>query len=257
MHRPHVIRAWKWLLAHLVIAASVSYLATLMIGLLGLAELATLYQTTTAGVRHVGGPLLSQGMSFGIDPGVVIFLCNLSVAMLIVGIVYWVRMLNPHNQDKSLLGLRRRLQKDRSAEYLRKVPPFAQIHSPQLRLTAFLLLGAPYIATITLGLLAGALLGTAHLLSSSPLVAMAYLLPHGIPEVAALLLACSIPVGIWMHIRPVVDTQSSEVVFRRIDRVVASQYFQQSLKMIVTLLMIAGLIEAHLTLRVVAMISGS
>ncbi len=105
--------------------------------------------------------------------------------------------------------------------------------------------------------MAGVLLGTVHLLSSSPLIALAYILPHGIPEIAALLLACSIPVATWMTIRPVVENELPVVAFQRIDQMVASQQFQNHLKMIVNLLLIAGIIEAHLTLRVVAMFSSS
>lgn len=257
MHKLHVIRAWKWLLSRLVIAASVGYLGTRLLAGLGLASPATILSATTTGIRHVGGPILNQGMTFGIDEGVMIFFCNLTVALLIVAIVYGVRLLNPYNQDRTFLRLRMYLQRDCSTEKLRKIPAFAHIQSSQLCITSFLLLGAPVIATIFLGFMAGILLGTVHLLSSSPLIALAYIVPHGIPEIAALLLACSIPVGTWMAIRPVVDHEHPIAAYRRIDRVVASQQLQQSLKMIVSLLLIAGLIEAHLTLKVVSLFSGS
>lgn len=256
MHKFHVIRAWKWLLVRLLIAASAGYLSTLLLVGLKLASPAAVLRTTTSGLRHVGRPILTQGVAIGIDRGVMIFFCNLAVAMLIVALVYWVQLLNPYNQEPSFLRFRRHLQRDRSAEHLRKIPLFAEIQSSQLRLTSFLLLVAPLIATVVLGFMAGILLGSVHLLSSSPLVALAYILPHGVPEVTALLLACSLPVGIWTVIRPVVDNEQPAVAFRRIERAVASQQFQRSLKIIVTLLMIAGVTEAHLTLRVVALFSG-
>ena len=103
--------------------------------------------------------------------------------------------------------------------------------------------------------MAGAAIGVGHLFSSSPLVAFAYLLPHGIPEIAAILLACSLPVGIWMNIRSEVSNKATLEPFRRIERVIESQQFQNHLKMIINLLVIAALIEAHLTTTVVAMVS--
>lgn len=257
MHRSHVVRAWKWLLAHLVIAASISYLATLLLAVLGLSTPKALLDASTVGIRHVGLPIVNQGMTLGIDEGIMLFFCNLSVALSIVAVVYCSQLLNPHSRNRRFLWLRRHLQKDCSVKSMQKIPPFADIQSSQLCLASFILLVTPYVAIITIGILAGALLGTAQLLSSSPLVALAYIMPHGIPEIAALLLACSIPVGTWMTIRPVVNNEHSKKAFRRIDRAVESQELQRYLKMIINLLLIAGLTEAHLTLKVVALFSGS
>jgi hypothetical protein len=257
MHRSHVVRAWKWLLAHLVIAASISYLATLLLAVLGLSTPKALLAASTIGIRHVGLPIVNQGMTLGIDEGIMFFFCNLSVALSIVAAVYCSQLLNPHSRNRRFLWLRSHLQKDCSVTSMRKIPPFADIQSSQLCLASFILLVTPYVAIITIGILAGALLGTAQLLSSSPFVALAYIMPHGIPEIAALLLACSIPVGTWMTIRPVVNNEHSKKAFRRIDRAVESQEFQRYLKMIINLLLIAGLTEAHLTLKVVALFNGS
>ena len=257
MHKLHVILAWKWLLTRLVLAAAVGYIFTFLLVGLGLFDPATILDATTIGVRHVAKPVLNQGMSFGIDGGIMLFYWNLSIALVIVSIVYWAKLHNPNSQEQTFLRLRKYLQKDCSTKKMRKIPPFAHIKSSQLCVTSFQLLVAPTLATVCLGVMVGAFLGSIHLLSSSPLIALAYIMPHGIPEIAALLLACSIPVGTWMVIRPVVDNEHSTEAFRRIDRVVASQQLQQSLKMIACLLLVAGMIEAHLTLKVVAMVSGS
>ncbi len=144
MHTSQVIRAWRWLMEHLVIAALVSYLSVLTLSGLGLASPETILKATTVGLRNIGAPILNQGVAFGIDRGVMIFFCNLTVALLIVAIVYWARLLNPYNQNSSFLRLRTQLQKDRSAEHLRRIPFFARIEPSQLRLTSFLLLGAPF-----------------------------------------------------------------------------------------------------------------
>lgn len=255
MHSVQVFRAWRWLLAHLALAASIGYVATMLVAALGQFGPATLLKATTFGLPHVGTFVTSQGVGVGVDKWFMLFCCNLTVALAIIVLVYWAQQLNPHNLDPSLLWLRKYLQKDRSAQKLLKIPFFARIQSPQLRLTSFLLLGAPYIATIALGLLVGAWIGIGHVYSSSLLVALAYILPHGIPEISAILLACSIPVGMWRTIRPVAYSESSATAFRRIDRTLASKQFQQNLKMIVNLLLIAGLTEAYLTREIVFMLS--
>ena len=258
MQTSHVFRAWKWLLSHLVVAASIGYFATMLVAGLYLVEPVSLLKATTFGLPHIGTMITSQGMVLGVDEWFMLFSCNLAVALSIVVLVYWTQLLNPHNQNRRFLRLRRYLQKDRSAEYLSKIPAFARIQSPQLRLSSFLLLVVPYIATIALGLMVGAWIGIGHVFSSSLPVALAYILPHGIPEVAAILLACSLPVGTWMTIRPVVlGNESTSESFQSIDHVLASQKFQQNLKMIINLLLIAGLTEAYLTRQVVAMIGGS
>lgn len=257
MQATHVFRAWKWLLVHLVIAASIGYAATMLVAELFQTEPATLLKATTFGLPHVGMIVQSQGVAFGVDAWLMLFLCNLTVALSIVALVYWAQLLNPHNRSQSLLWLRRYLQKDRSAEHLRKIPTFARIQSPQLRLSLFLLMVVPYISTIALGLLTGAWVGIAHVFSSSLFVGLAYILPHGIPEIAAILLACSLPVGTWMTMRPAVGNGSTSEPFRHIDNLLASKQFQQDLKMIINLLLIAGLTEAYLTRQVVAMLTGS
>ena len=258
MQTSHVFRAWKWLLVRLVVAASIGYFATMLVAGLYQAGPVALLKATTFGLPHVGTMITSQGMALGLDAWITLFFCNLTVALSIVALVYWTQLLNPHNQSRSFLRLRRHLQKDRSAEYLLKIPAFARIQSPQLRVSSFLLLVVPYIATIALGLLTGAWIGIGHVFSSSLPVALAYVLPHGIPEIAAILLACSLPVGTWMTIRPVVlGNESTSESFRSIDSVLASKKFQQDLKMIINLLLIAGLTEAYLTRQVVAMLGGS
>jgi len=257
MHGILVMRAWKWLLAHLVIAASIGYLATLLVAALGFAKPAALLKATTFGLPHFGAIILARGTTLGLDPGVVIFFCNLAVSLLIIANIYLSRGLNPRKRNHIFSRLYNRLLRDPSVEHLRRIPPFARILSPNLLLTSFLLLAAPYVATVTLGLLAGSLLGIVLLQTSSPLIALAYIAPHGIPEISALLLACSIPVGMWMAIRPVIEKESSTEAFQRIENMVTSQQLQQNLKMIINLLMIAGMIEAHFTLSLVAMFSGS
>jgi uncharacterized membrane protein SpoIIM required for sporulation len=256
MQNFYVFKAFRWLLTHLVIAASIGYVATILVAGLWQVEPTTLLRATTFGLPHVGTVITNQGIAFGIDSWLMLFCCNLTVALLIVVLVYWAQLLNPHNRDRSFLRLRRYLQKDRSAEYLLKISIFARIRSPQLRLASFLLLAIPYIATIALGLLAGAWVAVGLVYSSSPLVALAYLLPHGIPEIAAILLACSIPVGTWMTINPEGGNESTSESFTGIDRVLASPQFQQNLKMIINLLLIAGLTEAYLTIQVVDLLRG-
>lgn len=258
MQSSHVFRAWRWLLSHLIVAASIGYFSTMLVAGFYQAEPVTLLKATTFGLPHIGTMIASQGMALGVDEWLMLFTCNLTVALSIVVLLYWVQLLNPHNQNQSLLRLRRHLQKDRSAQYLLKIPFFARIQSPQLRLSSFLLLVVPYLATIALGLLTGAWIGIGHVFSSSLPVALAYILPHGVPEIAAILLACSLPVGTWMTIRPdVLSRESTLESFQSIDHVLASQKFQQNLKMIINLLLMAGLTEAYLTRQVVAMIGGS
>jgi uncharacterized membrane protein SpoIIM required for sporulation len=258
MQPSQVFRAWKWLLSHLVVAASIGYFSTMLVAGLCQVQPSTLLKATTFGLPHIGTMITSQGMALGVDAWITLFFCNLTVALSIVALVYWAQMLNPHNQNRSFLRFRRYLQKDRSAKYLLKIPAFARIQSPQLRVSSFLLLVVPYIATIALGLLTGAWIGVGHMFSSSLPVALAYILPHGIPEIAAILLACSLPVGTWMTIRPVVlGNESTSESFQSINHVLASQKFQQNLKMIINLLLIAGLTEAYLTRQVVAALGGS
>lgn len=255
MYRAHVVRAWKWLLAHMIITASLSYFATVIAVLSGFAQPESILSTATYGIRHVGIPLMKNGMALGLDEGVMIFFCNLSVALLILSIVCWARLLNPSPTKEKFSFLRNQLQKDSTAKHLKIIPYFARIHSKQLRLTAFILLCVPYIATITLGLITGALLGSAHMLSSSSAIAFAYIMPHGIPEIAALLLACSIPVGIWSVIQPPITSQNPGKAFQHIDHIATSEELQSDIKMIINLLLIAGLTEAHITYRIVQVFS--
>lgn len=254
MFRILMIRAWKLLFATLAIVSALSYFTTVVLSWSGLVKPGTILRTTTFGIRHIGGPILDHGISIGIDQGVLIFFCNMTVALLILSIVCWVRLLNPFDQRMNFSSIRSRLQKDRTAEHLKKIPYFARINSSQLRLTAFMLLCVPFLVITILGLIIGTLLGSVQMLSSSPAVAFAYIMPHGIPEIAALLLTCSIPVGIWLFIQPAIDKQNPRKAFRRVRRMATSDELQNSIKMIINLLMIAGLIEAHLTLKVVALL---
>lgn len=257
MQETHVYQAYKWLLVRMVIAALLGYIATVLVASLAQLGPPTLLKMMRFGLPHFGMMITSQGEALGINAWLTYFLCNLFVALLIVVVVYWAQLLNPDDKNRSLRWLRRHLQKDLSSKLLLRIKYFSRIQSSQLRLASFVLLVIPYIATIALGLMAGALIGVGLVFSTSPLVALAYILPHGIPEFAAILLACSIPVGTWMSMGPVTGNVSASNAFQVIDRVLASQQFQQHLKMIVNLLVIAGLTEAHLTRVVVSILSGN
>jgi uncharacterized membrane protein SpoIIM required for sporulation len=250
-----IIRAWKWLFVHLVIAASLSYFTSVVIALSGLAKPESILMATTLGIRHIGSPIMWQGVAFGIDKGIMIFFCNMTVVLLILSIICWVRLLNPYNTNNSFARLRKELQKDRTAKHLRFIPYFARIKSYQLRLSAFILLCIPFIAVVFLGIMIGTLLGSLHMASTSSLVAFAFIIPHGIPEIAGVLLACSIPVAIWMTIQPTIINENPSEAFRRINRFATSKTLQQNLKMIINLLLIAGLIEAHMTFRIVSLLT--
>jgi uncharacterized membrane protein SpoIIM required for sporulation len=253
----HVCQAYKWLLVRVVTAALIGYITTILVASLAHPGPAALLKMMRFGLPHFGMMITSQGGALGINAWLTYFICNLFVAFLIVVLVYWAKLLNPYDKNTSLSRLRRHLQKDPSSRYLLRIKYFSRIQSPQLRLASFVLLAIPYIATITVGLMAGALIGVGLVFSSSPLLALAYFLPHGIPEFAAILLACSLPIGTWMSMGPVAGNVSAPKAFQVVDRVLASQQFQQHLKMIVNLLVIAALTEAHLTHVVVSILSGN
>ena len=251
MTESKLLRALGYLIIFLMLGASASYFVTIILVETGFATPAAMLSAATAGLKHVGRPYLALGMHLGIDKTLLIFLANLAATWLIVVSFFWVTMLNPDERGKRHIGLRRMLQRDGSAKLLQTVGLFREIWSPQLRLTAFLLLSVPLAGTMMLGFLTGTMIGAARYIFGSHLLAFAYIVPHGCFELTAMLLACSIPLGTWLTIRNNLLRGRLTVVFVDIDRFRRSSELQIALKSIISLLWIASVIETQFTQRVV------
>lgn len=246
-----IIRAWLRLAGYLALTATCSYLVTVWLLELQVITPRGAVGTITAGLREVGKPLLAGGLSLGIDKAVMIFLMNLTAASLLVLTFYWVTLLDPSSRPRRFPALSRRLQRDRSAQLLLYCPPYNLIADPRLRLTAFLLQAAPLAATLLLGLMVGSLTGSSHYLFGSWPLALAHILPHGLFEIASLLLAASIPYAAYLSLHRDLLRGRLTHVFQHLEQFANDSRLQLCLQGIISLLWVAGVIEADFTADVI------
>ncbi|MBW2451527.1 MAG: stage II sporulation protein M [Deltaproteobacteria bacterium] len=247
--------AWKWLFIQLVVTTFMTYFILIVLVELEWLTPLHVFKTATLNIRLFTGGLLDTGQSLGIDLGVMIFFCNLSGAIMIVLAFYSVVLFKPTHSQAQCQWLRRRLLRESSHDLLQVIPFFSKIKRQELRATSFILLAAPVLSTLCLGLLAGTLLAAVHSVSGSSILAMAYILPHGFAELMAYLLACSVPLGTWFAVYPALEQNDPTLVFQRIDQIANSEALQGHLKIMINMFLIAGLVETHLTQKVIALLN--
>ena len=245
--------AWKWLFIQLVVTTFLTYFILMVLVELQWLTPLHLIKSATLNIRLFTGELLETGQSLGADLGLMIFFCNLSGAIMIVLAFYSVVLFRPIHSESQFKWLRRLLVRESSRDLLQAIPFFSKIKPQELRAKSFILLAAPVLSTLFLGLLAGSLLAAVHSFSGSSILAMAYILPHGFAELMAYLLACSVPLGTWLAVYPALEKNDSTLVFQRIDQIASSEALQGHLKIMINMFLIAGLVEAHFTHKVIAL----
>lgn len=210
-----------------------------------------LFQASTIGVRHVTVPAIEGASGRGIDPATVIFFANSTVMVVLSSFVFSVRLYDPRRIDRFSAWLRRQARQDRTMNLLKPLSSFRAIGDPSLRPLYTSLVVAPITGVSALGLLIGLLfISFTELSGAGPgrfLVTLGYLLPHGLFEVGALLLAASVPISAYLEVREDVERGDVAAAFSRVRESGAIRAVWPTLLGALIALLTAALIEANLT----------
>lgn len=202
-------------------------------------------------MRSVTIPAIERASAFGVDPAFVIFIANTVVMLVLASFTFSARLYDPGRTGGFSARLRRRAAQDPLNFLLLRWKGFRSVGDPDLRPVFSSLVTGPVTGVVALGVLIGTLLVSAVSMGGAGLkavvIGLAYILPHGLPEVAGLLLGSALPVSCYMRIKNEVEQGQVEAAFAGLKKAGAADRSAKVLGVAVSLLFGAALIEAHAT----------
>lgn len=237
--------AWKKLIAAYLLSFAVSLLfGWLLLNFIQIAP-ETVFEMATKRLSYAL-PVMDMGAKAGLDSGLVLFIWNAAGALVTVSFIFTAAMFNPLQVNRSPRILRKFFCSPPRMRLLCFLPGCSQIDAEPLR-RLYVWLMVPLIGMILLGIETGFSASTAKFIFGSYLTGIILLLPHGIVEIPAIALAGAVTFSAHLLIKPKVPVVEVGEAFRQ----VASHRQGLPIKKIslgvVLCLLIAGLIEAHVT----------
>ncbi len=187
----------------------------------------------TAGVQHVSIRAIHAASSAGVHASWTVFWINATVALMLLS---WPLAILIH-LDPQRTTVIRRFFRSGAVESLVKA-----------HLRSF-----PTLGVIVFGLIIGAVIGTSQFHPNrfeSMMIAVGFIAPHGVFEIAAILLAGSLPLSAYFSVREDLKGGSEAYVFDRLRALCNSKAALRTIAAILILLAAAAAIEMNWTARV-------
>jgi hypothetical protein len=234
-------------MGRLLLATLLSYLSVVWLIEIGLLQPTRALETATAGIRHVGYPLLAYGAQLGVEEALLIFLSNLLVAVLLVSALSLAAHGVPRRISSRFPRLVRKAWHSSHMDVLRLVPGCCDISDPQLRLTYFCLFVIPMVSMVFFGVMIGCMLASGQYVFGSLATVLALVVPHGILEVPMIVLAAAIPFSAYLLVQKGVASSLPNGVLHEINRFRSCYPLQICLIVVISLLWVAGVVEVIYT----------
>jgi hypothetical protein len=237
--------AWKKLIAAYLLSAAAGLIGgTLLIQLAGLPP-EHIFEASTKRLSYAF-PLFEAGSRYGLDLGVLLFLWNVTGALITISFVYTAAWFDPDRLDSSPRGLRKIFCGRKKMKLLCHLPGCAKIEAEPLR-RLYVWLMAPMLGMMLLGIESGLLVSTTTFISGSFLAAVVSLLPHGLVEISTFTLAGAVPFSAHLCIRETAQRNLTRMVFQKLEAHRKAMPIQRIIWIVVAGLLLSGLVEAHIT----------
>jgi uncharacterized membrane protein SpoIIM required for sporulation len=251
--RPNFLyAAWK----KLVIAYLGSFAVGMAAGqvLLNFVHMApdTLFEISTKRLSYAM-PVMEVGARAGIDGGVLLFLWNCTAALATVSFIYSASLFNPLKAGQRPRALRKLFCNPAPMRLLCFLPGCMKIETESLR-RLYIWLMVPLIGMILLGTETGLSASTARVIFGSFGAAILSLAPHGIIEIPTFALAGAVAYSAHLRIRFQARSNQIDGTFGVVEAHAKALPIKKIIFCVVGGLLIAALIEAHLTPMVIAML---
>ncbi|HSO19296.1 MAG TPA: stage II sporulation protein M, partial [Desulfosarcina sp.] len=191
---------------------------------------------------------LDAGTRQGIDPGILLFLWNAAGALVTISFLFTAVLFDSDRMDRFPRGLRTIFRGKRPMKLLCHLPGCARFDAEALR-RLYVWLMVPLLGMVLLGIESGLQVSTAGYLFESFFSALVALLPHGLVEIPAFARAGAVPYSANLLIQRQGRDPAIRVVFRALDDHRKNLPLQKIALAVVGGLLLAGLIEAHVTPR--------
>jgi len=237
----------------LIIAFAVSFAISLLAGVLLINLLNVdpekIFEISTKRIS-IASSLLDKGLSLGIDKGILIFAWNSLSSLVIISFVYTAALLNPHEVSMFPRGIRKILCGEKRMKALCYLPGCLRIEEESIR-RLYVWLMIPLLGIILLGAECGFIVSTAAYISGSYFIGLVAFLPHGIIEIPAITLAGAVAFSAHISMKEDAHREMPGNLFEKVSIYRKGMPIRRIALSVIFCLLLAGLIEAHLTGRIV------
>lgn len=208
-----------------------------------------IFQLSTKRISYVF-PILEKGVSLGIDRGVIIFIWNAVGSLVTIALLYSAPLFDPDRVNLFPRVLRKAFCGRNQMKVLCFLPGCRRIELESLR-RLYVWLMIPWLGMILLGFESGLTVSTSAYLFGSYLIGFASLIPHGIVEIPAISYAGAVTFTAHILVKEKISRGVSLRVFENVNSYISEVPLFKVISAVLFFLIIAGLIEAHVTFKVI------
>ncbi|MEN8198909.1 MAG: stage II sporulation protein M [Thermodesulfobacteriota bacterium] len=249
------IKGWLRLIA--------AYLASFVLSFVGGSILITFLKVAPETVFEVSTkrlslafPIMQSAASLGLDEGIVLFAWNSLGALITTSFLYSGALFNPKTISHSPQSLRKIFSGSRRMKLLCFLPGCRSFEAePLRRLYVWLLI--PWLGMILLGLESGLIVSTSASIFGSLAIGLFSLIPHGIVEIPAFAFAGTLSFSAHLLIKRRAWGEEAGDIFPHLESYTKSIPLLKVLLIVFGGLLLAGVLEAHLTPQIIAALRGS
>jgi hypothetical protein len=241
--------AWKKLIVAYVLSLFMGLVAGTLLVKIGHIRPERLYEISVKRISYAF-PVFDTVSRYGIDMGIVLFVWNCFGALVIMSFIYSAALFNPTRIGLPPQVVRRIFCGKTRMKLLCHLPGCKKIEAESLR-RVYVWLMVPLLSIILLGIESGLQISTSSYLRGSFFSAIITFLPHGLIEIPTLALAGAVTYSAHLIVGKQAQHNETHAVFQHIETLRNAMPIMRLALLVIGGLFIAGLVEAHVTQRIV------
>ena len=238
--------------AKLIFAYLVSFAISFIVGLFFISILQispeTIFEISTKRVSYAA-TFFETAASLGIDQGILLFIWNTIAALVTISFLYTSQFFNPYNKSLFPQNIRKIFLGTKRMKILCYLPGCSKIEEEPLR-RLFVWLMIPYLGMILLGLESGMTVSTSTYFFGSYFIGFISFIPHGILEIPTITFAGATTFTAHLLIKDKVQKNTTTQIFEDVEMYKNDVPLKKIILIITSCLLIAGLIEGHITQKI-------
>jgi hypothetical protein len=194
-------------------------------------------------------PVFEFGVKTGVDLGVLLFVWNSLAALATIYLIHASQLFDPEKISLFPQRIRKAFCGKAKMKLLCLLPGCVKIEQePVRRLYVWLMI--PFLGMILLGVETGLSISTSTRALGSTWVGIISFLPHGLVEIPSIALAGAVAFSAHLLVKDAVPNRSAKEIFEMTDAFKSRIPLKKIVFGVIGCLLVAGLIEAHVTRRI-------
>ena len=239
--------------AKLIFAYLISFAISFTVGFFLISTLQispeTIFEISTKRVSYAA-TVFQAATKLGIDQGILLFIWNTFAALMTISFLYTSPLFNPHNKSKFPQRIRKIFFGTKRMKILCYLPGCFKIEEEPLR-RLYVWLMIPYLGMVLLGLESGLSVSTSSYIFGSYFIGFVSFIPHGIIEIPTITFAGAATFAAHLLIKDKVQKKTTNQIFSDIEMYKNEIPLKKIILIIIFCLLIAGLIEGHITQKII------